>query len=366
MEIQAAVVRQPGGPFLQEKLQLAEPQADEVLVKVVATGLCHSDITASHFHFPPPPPVVLGHEGAGIVEKVGKNVTHVAPGDHVVLSFDSCGECNTCKSGHVAYCENFFLRNLNGKRPDGSDTLHGDQGAVGGCFFGQSSFADYALAHKRNTVKVRKDAPLELLGPLGCGIQTGAGAVLNVLKPAKGSSFALYGCGGVGLAALMGAKIAGCNPIIAIDKVPSRLELAKKLGATHIIDASKEDAVQVLTEKFSGMDFVVEASGVAPVIEQALKSTRGHGVCAILGVPNPAATININIMSTFSGKAVMGIIEGDADPHVFIPQMVDYYMDGKLPLDLLVKYYDFAKIDQAIKDSETGVTVKPILRMAHK
>jgi aryl-alcohol dehydrogenase len=365
MDIQAAVVRQPGGPFLQEKLKLDAPQPDEVLVRIVATGLCHSDITAMHFHFPPPPPVVLGHEGAGVVEKVGSNVTHVVPGDHVVLSFDSCGECANCKSGHVAYCENFFLRNLNGKRVDGTDTLHGEQGAVGGCFFGQSSFANYALAHKRNTVKVRKDAPLEMLGPLGCGIQTGAGAVLNVLKPEKGSSFALFGCGGVGLAALMGAKIAGCNPIVAIDKVPARLELAKKLGATHTIDASKEDAVKILTD-MGGMNYVIEATGVAPVIEQALQATRSHGVCGILGVPKPDATITVNIMHTFSGKSVIGIIEGDADPHVFIPYMVDKFMDGELPLDLMSKFYEFDQINQAVKDSESGLTVKPILRMAHK
>lgn len=365
MEIEAAVVRQPGGPFLHEHLTLDAPKPDEVLVRIVATGLCHSDITAMHFHFPPPPPVVLGHEGAGIVEKVGSNVTHVVPGDHVVLSFDSCGECANCKSGHVAYCENFFLRNLNGKRADGSETLQGAQGPVGGCFFGQSSFATYALAHKRNTVKVRKDAPLEILGPLGCGIQTGAGAVLNVLKPEKGSSFALFGCGAVGLAALMGAKIAGCDPIIAIDKVPSRLELAKKLGATRIIDASKEDPVKVLTET-GGVNYVIEATGVAAVVQQAVQVTRSHGVCGILGIPNPAATITINIMHTFMGKTVMGITEGDADPHVFIPYMVDKFMEGALPLDLLVKFYPFDEINKAVADSESGVTVKPILRMARK
>jgi len=362
MQIRAAVVRQPGGPFLQESLTLDAPLADEVLVKIVATGLCHSDITGMHFHFPPPPPVVLGHEGAGIVERVGANVTHVAPGDHVVLSFNSCGECANCKAGHVAYCDNFFVRNLNGRRPDGSDTLRAASGPVGGSFFGQSSFATYALAHKRNTVKVRKDAPLEMLGPLGCGIQTGAGAVLNVLKPQKGSSFALFGCGGVGLAALMGAKIAGCDPIVAVDKVASRLELAKKLGATHVIDASREDPVERLTG-MGGMQYVVEAAGIPAVIAQAIKAVRSHGVCAILGVPKPDATLTVNILQTFSGRTVMGIIEGDADPHVFIPYLVDKFIAGELPLDLLVKFYPFEDINKAVADSESGVTVKPILRM---
>jgi aryl-alcohol dehydrogenase len=364
MEVEAAVVRKPGGPFLQETLTLASPGPDEVLIKIVATGLCHSDITAMHFHFPPPPPVVLGHEGAGIVEKVGANVTHVAPGDHVVLSFNNCGECANCRAGHVAYCENFFLYNLNGKRVDGSETLHGKDGPVGGCFFGQSSFANYALAHKRNTVKVRKDAPLELLGPLGCGIQTGAGAVLNVLKPMPGSSFVLFGCGGVGLAALMAAKIAQCNPIIAVDKVPARLELATKLGATRVIDASRENAVEVINAG-GGAESVIEATGIPGVIAQATQVLRSRGVCGVLGVPPPDATITLNIMHTFSGRTVMGIIEGDADPHVFIPYLVDKFMQGELPLDLLSKFYAFGDINKAVADSESGATVKPILRMSH-
>jgi aryl-alcohol dehydrogenase len=363
MEVRAAVVRHPGGPFLQESLTLEAPLPDEVLVRIVATGLCHSDITAMHFHFPPPPPVVLGHEGAGIVEAVGADVTHVVPGDHVVLSFNSCGECANCAAGHVAYCDNFFARNLNGRRPDGSETLHASSGPVGGCFFGQSSFATHALAHKRNTVKVRKDAPLEMLGPLGCGIQTGAGAVLNVLKPERGSSFALFGCGGVGLAALMGARIAGCDPIVAVDRVASRLELAKSLGATLTIDASKEDPVRRLTG-MGGMKYVIEAAGIPSVMAQATQVVRSRGICAILGVAKPDATLTVNILQAFSGRTVMGIIEGDADPHVFIPFLVDKFMEGELPFDRLVKFYPFEQINKAVADSESGVTVKPILRMA--
>src|SRR3984957_16704089 len=300
MEIRAAVVRQPGGPFLQENLTLAAPQPDEVVVRIVATGLCHSDITAMHFHFPPPPPVVLGHEGAGIVDSVGANVTHVVPGDHVVLSFNSCGECVNCKAGHVAYCENFFPRNLKGCRSDGSDTLHGANGRVGGCFFGQSSFANYALAHKRNTVKVRKDAPLEL---------------------------------------------------------------ARKLGATHVIDASKEDPVARLTG-MGGMNYVIEAAGIPSVIAQAVQTTRSRGICGILGVVKPDATLTVNVLQAFSGRTIMGITEGDADPHVFIPYLVDKFMAGELPLDLLIRFYAFEEINKAVADSESGVTVKPILRMA--
>jgi aryl-alcohol dehydrogenase len=363
MEILAAVVRKAGGPFFQETLRLAEPRADEVLVKIVATGICHSDISVMRAFFPPAPPVVLGHEGAGIVECVGTAVTHVVPGDHVVLSFNSCGACDSCTSGHIAYCENFFACNLHGRRTDGSSTLEGPHGPVGGYYFGQSSFATYALANKRNTVKVSKDAPLELLGPLGCGIQTGAGAVLNVMKPKRDSFFAVFGCGGVGLAALMGAKIAGCNPIVAVDKVPHRLELAIKLGATRTINAGREDPVEIITG-LGGAQYVVEATGVPAVIEQATQVMRSRGVCAVLGGPPPEATVTLNALRTFSGHTLMGIIEGDADPHVFIPFLVEKFMAGELPIDVLSKFYRFEDINQAVLDSESGQTIKPILRMA--
>ena len=254
------------------------------------------------------------------------------------------------RSGSRGVLRQLLLRNLNGRRPDGSETLHASSGPVGGCFFGEPSFATYALAHKRNTVKVRKDAPLEMLGPLGCGIQTGAGAVLNVLKPERGSSFALFGCGGVGLAALMGARIAGCDPIVAVDKVPSRLELAKRLGATLVIDASKEDPVKRLTG-MGGMSYVIEAAGIASVIAQAMQVVRSHGICGILGVVKPDATLTVNILQAFSGRTVMGIIEGDADPHVFIPYLVDKFMAGEPPLDLLVRFYPFEEINKAVADS---------------
>ncbi|HLY55761.1 MAG TPA: NAD(P)-dependent alcohol dehydrogenase [Stellaceae bacterium] len=364
MKIEAAVVRQPGGPFLRERLALDTPREDEVLVRIVATGLCHSDIIAMHCHFPPPPPVVLGHEGAGVVERVGAAVTHLIPGDHVVLSFNSRGACPACAEDHPAYCQEFFPRNLHGRRVDGSPTLHSADGPVGGAFFGQSSFANFALANERNAVKVRKDAPLELLGPLGCGIQTGFGAVVNVLKPRPGSSFALFGCGGVGLAALMGAKLLGCDPIIAIDKVASRLELATRLGATRVIDAGTEDAAAALAG-LGGIDTVVEATGVPAVLAQAIQSTRTRGTCAVLGVPTPESTVTVNIMRSFSGRTVMGITEGDADPHVFIPYMVDRFMAGELPLDLLVKFYTLDEINQAVAESSSGLAIKPILLMPH-
>jgi len=362
LEIQAAVVRRSGGPFELETLALAEPRPDEVLVRIVAAGLCHTDMFIAEGPYPPAPPVVLGHEGAGVVEKVGAEVKGLAPGDHVVLSFDSCGVCRACESGHPVFCETYFEHNVAGCRLDGSHTLAGPDGPVAGCFLGQSSFATHALAHARNAVKVRKDAPLELLGPLGCGIQTGVGAVLNVMRPPRGASLAVFGCGAVGLAAVMGAKIAGCDPIIAVDKVPSRLALARELGATRVIDASQEDPVAILAEEGGGAQFVVEASGVPAVFAQALKSVRYGGFVGMLGGHPPDASLTLGLLDTFFGKTVMGIVEGDADPQSFIPYLVDRLMAGELPLEKLVAFYPLADINRAVADSLSGRTVKPILR----
>lgn len=363
MKIEAAVVREPGGPFLRETLTLAEPREDEVLVRIISTGLCHSDIISIGGEWPPGLPVVLGHEGAGVVVRIGANVDHVAPGDHVVLSYNTCGKCEACLDGRMAYCENFYSHNLGGCRPDGSGTLQTTEGDhVHGCYFGQSSFANYVIANRRNTVKVRQDAPLELLGPLGCGVLTGAGAVLNVLKPRAGSSFAVFGCGGVGLSALMAAKLSGCDPIIAVDRVPARLEIARELGATVVIDADREDPVKIIGA-LGGALHVVEATGITTVIEQAIEATRNGGDCALLGVAKQGASITLEINRVFPGKSLRGVIEGDADPQVFIPFLVDKFMAGEFPLDKLTSFYTLDTINDAVADSTSGVAIKPIIRM---
>src|SRR5438309_488089 len=238
VDVVAAVVKAKGEPFKIEQVQLDEPRADEVLVKVVGTGVCHTDLICRDQWYPVPLPAVLGHEGSGVVEAVGSAVTKVQPGDHVVLSFVSCGECVACKEGAPAYCGGLYDLNFSGLRPDKTTALSSGGSPVHGHFFGQSSFATYALAYERNVVKVDRTAPLELLGPLGCGIQTGAGAVLNSLHPDAGSSIVVFGVGSVGLAAVMAAHVAGCTTIVAVDLKPSRLEAAKRVGATHVIDPS--------------------------------------------------------------------------------------------------------------------------------
>ena len=247
MKTKAAVVFERSGKFSIEQLEISEPNDDEVLVRIAATGICHTDLAGREQYLPIPPtrafPAVFGHEGAGVVEKVGARVTKVKPGDHVALSWNSCGACPSCKSGNEPYCDNLFLYNFNGARPDGTTTLRKGDQVIYGSFFCQSSFANFALANERNIVKVRKDVPLEILGPLGCGIRTGAGAVMNTLRPSPGASIAIFGVGPVGMSALLASVVCGCTTIIAVDVIPERLEKAKEFGATHTINAKEVDPV---------------------------------------------------------------------------------------------------------------------------
>lgn len=366
-DFQAAVVRQKGGPFVIETASIAPPRHDEVLVRVVATGMCHTDMVARDQIYPVPQPIVLGHEGAGVVEAVGENVTKVAKGDHVVLSFHSCGTCRPCQEGHPAYCENFNDYNFAGSRPeDGSHALCGyDHKPLNDRFFGQSSFGAYAVANQRNVVKVRKDAPLELLGPLGCGIQTGAGTVLNALKVEPGSSFAAFGAGAVGLSAVMAAAATGATTIFAIDVVPSRLELALELGATHIVDSGKDDPVEAIRKVTGkGVDFAMDSTGIPAVIRNAVLALRPMGSAAIVGASKPGALLDLDANDLMqSVKSIRGVVEGDSVPDIFIPKLIDLYLAGRFPFDRLVKFYSLDRINEAAADSEKGGTLKPVIRI---
>ena len=273
-EIKAATIRRKGGPFQVENLFLSEPRSDEVLVRVAAVGMCHTDMVARDQLYDVPLPVVLGHEGSGMVEEIGAKVKKVAAGDHVVLTYMWCGHCKACLRGDLTYCENFYPLNFGGAREDGSTSTYTEQDASGTIhdhFFGQSSFGTFALAHERNVIKVPKDVPLELLGPLGCGIQTGAGAVMNSLKVSPGSSFAAFGGGAVGLSAVMAARVAGAGIIIAADVVASRLKLAVELGATHTVNSRETDPVEAVRGLTGGgVDFSLESSGRPAVLRQAI------------------------------------------------------------------------------------------------
>lgn len=367
-KIKAAVVRQKGGLFQIEDLVQGEPRSDEVLVRVVATGMCHTDMVARDQLYDVPLPVVLGHEGSGIVEKVGASVKKVAVGDHVVLTYMWCGHCKPCLHGDLTYCNNFYMLNFGGVREDGSiSTYKSDdkREPIHDHFFGQSSFGTFALVNERNVIKVPKDAPLELLGPLGCGIQTGAGAVMNALKVTPGSSFAAFGGGAVGLSAIMAARVAGATTIIAADVVPSRLALAMELGATHTVNSRETDPVEAVRKiTGGGADFTLESSGRPAVLRQAIDALSVRGTCGIVGAPalGTEASFDVNGVMT-TGKRIIGIVEGDSKPDLFIPALVELYTQGRFPFDKLVKFYSLDQINQAAEDSEKGITIKPIIRM---
>lgn len=366
MKIKAAVTYKKGNLTFDDNIELNDNlKSNQVLVKLVATGVCHTDSCALNQELPYPIPGVLGHEGSGIVEKIGPNVERVKVGDHVVLSFSSCCTCDNCKSGKPNLCDDMQKLNFGGRLKDGSTPLSKDGQEISN-FFGQSSFATYSVVDENNVVKVDKDVDLSLLGPLGCGFSTGAGTVLNKLKPEVGSTIAVYGTGAVGLSALMAARIAGCTKIIAVDIVQSRLDLALELGATHAINSTKVDVVEEIKKitNGKGSTYAVETTGVPVVFMNALHALSINGTVAQIGVAKAPVTIDLDVDIMQPSKTIVGVIEGEAVPAIFIPQLIEYYKSGRFPFDKLIKFYDFEEIEQAFKDSASGKTIKPILKIA--
>lgn len=366
ISIKAAVARTANADLTIEALTLEPPREDEILVRVVASGVCHTDLVVMSGNLPTPMPVVLGHEGAGIVEAVGAKVTKVKPGDSVVMTFNTCGSCPSCADDAMAYCYEFFPRNFFATRPDGTVALKAGGDGVHSNFFGQSSWATHALAHERNVVKVDATGDdLALMGPLACGIQTGAGTVMNALKVQSGKSFVCFGTGSVGLSAIMAAKVEGASTIIAVDMHDNRLALASELGATHGINAASGDVVARIKEiTGGGATYALDTTGLPAVIRQAADALAPRGKVAILGAPMPGSEIcldNTDFMST--GKTLMGVVEGESDGDTFIPKLVGLWKDGVFPFDKLVRFYAFEDINQAIHDSHAGTTIKPILKI---
>ncbi|MFF7640492.1 alcohol dehydrogenase catalytic domain-containing protein [Streptomyces canus] len=360
----AAVVESGGAPFTLSDVTLDEPGPREALVRMVATGLCHTDLGVASGGLPFPLPGVLGHEGAGVVEAVGPAVTGVAPGDHVVLSFTSCGACRNCDGGHPAYCAEWLPLNLlGGRRADGTSTISRDGEPLGGHFFGQSSFAERALVDERSLVKVDPDVPLESIAPLGCGVQTGVGAVWNVLKPVTGSTIVVLGAGAVGLSAVMAAALTPATTIVAVDRVGERLTLAKELGATHTIDAAAEnlgDALAAITGG-QGADGIVETTGNVAVLRQGVDALGARGTLVVVGAPPFGTEVSLDVNGLLGGKRVVGLTLGDAETQSFIPALVRLVKEGRLPLHRLISTYPFADIDQAVRDMGAGKAIKPVL-----
>ena len=360
--MKSAVLREYGGDLALVDVEPNGLQADEILVRIAGVGLCHTDLTAMNGVVPLPLPAVLGHEGAGIVEAVGDGVTTLAIGDHVVLSFDSCRQCPACRSGHPAYCELFAAMNYFGSRLDGTATLRAGDGDVHGSWFGQSSFGTHAVASARNAVKVDKDLPVELLGPLGCGLLTGAGAVLNVLRPEPGQSIGVWGMGTVGLAAVMAAKAAGCATIVAVDMNADRLSLAQEFGATHVFNPTEHtDLVWAITEQVGALHYTVEAVGLGSVIRQALETLRSPGTCVTLGLQSLENEISIDQGHLLIGRTLTGVIEGDADPHTFIPELIGLWRAGTFPFDKLIETFALDNVNDAVESLRAGRVVKPVL-----
>lgn len=360
MRATAAVVRTPGGPFTIEELEVSEPGAGEAVVSFTAAGICHTDLSAASI-LPAFGPLVLGHEGAGVVSAIGPGVDEVAVGDRVIASFGSCGSCSSCLHGRPAYCRDFIATNLSVGRADGTHAFTDDSGAaVGSHFFGQSSFASRAVVRVGNLVPVPDLIPLEIAGVLGCSVQTGVGAVLQALRPEPNSSILITGTGAVGLSAVMGAAIAGCHPIVALDTSEARLRTASEIGATHTLDGSApdvEEAARALAPH--GFDYSIDTTGVATVIRRAVSLLTTDGTCGLIGLADQEVTFALGDLLV--GRTVRGIIEGDAVPRDFIPRLIDLWQRGLLPFDSFLSTYPVTEINTAIDDLAASRTTKAVI-----
>ncbi|MFC9930692.1 NAD(P)-dependent alcohol dehydrogenase [Streptomyces sp. NPDC127190] len=359
MRTQAAVSHGPDTGFTIEDVEISDPRPDEILVRLTAVGICHTDL-AIKARMPAGVPAVYGHEGAGVVEATGADVTGVRAGDHVVLSYNSCGACARCAAGRRAYCERFIALNNAGRREDGSSVLSRPGGDVWSSFFGQSSFARHALATRENVVVVPRDTDLVTAAPMGCGFLTGAGSVVNLLRPTPGSSLVVYGVGGVGLAAVMAAAALGAGTVIAVDLSKERRTLATEVGATHALDGASEDLVEQIMEiTAGGATHGLDTTAVPGVIRNAALALAPLGSLVVVGLG--AGDIGLDVMDLIrGGKTVRGSIEGDANPHELVPLLLDWHAQGRFPADRVISTFAFQDIDEAVARMRTDV-VKPVL-----
>jgi aryl-alcohol dehydrogenase len=361
MQTRAAVVEGQGQPFTIAEVELDEPREDEVLVRMVATGLCHTDITMGHFLPAEMFPNVFGHEGAGVVERVGAGVRGLAEGDHVVMSFRSCRDCAKCRSGLVGYCDQTLLLNYMGMRMDGSTSMSRDGSPVFGNFFGQSSLAAHALAYADNCVKVDPGLDLSLVAPYGCGFQTGAGTVLNVIRPVPDDSLVVYGVGAVGLAAVAAAVAEGVESVVAVDPLESRRAVAQRFGATAVDPTEIENVVERVKELTGGgAAYAVDTTAIPAVVKQAQQSLAARGTLVALGLGAEEYTLDaIDLLQ--GGKTVTSSIEGDSDPQEMVPRLLAMRAAGTFPMDDLVTTYPADQVNQAVADVTSGAVVKPVL-----
>jgi alcohol dehydrogenase len=348
VRIQGAVLAQAGvpGPYAETRalevreIDLGDPGPGEVLVRVVAAGLCHSDLSVIDGSRIRPLPMLLGHEASGIVESIGRDVTDVAPGDHVVLSYvPSCGACVPCLSGRPALCEPAMVSNGAGTLRSGARRLRAvDDDAPLNHHLGVSAFADHAVVSQSSLVRVDPEADLALAAVLGCAVLTGVGAFVNTASPRPGSSAVVFGLGGVGLSAVMGARLAGCHPIVAVDIVDAKLELAGELGATHVVRADDPDALARIREiTGGGGETVVEAVGRVAVLEMAFDATARGGTTVAAGLPAPDKVISLSPLRLVAEERTLkGSYMGSGVPRRDVPRLLALARSGRLPIERLV------------------------------
>ncbi len=368
MQASAALMPEQHGRWTIESLEVAEPGPNEVLVRVIASGICQTDVHARDGFFAIPYPAVFGHEGAGVVETVGSAVTSLKPGDHVIMANPSCGECPDCLLGYETYCANAPQLKQSGFRADGSSlSFSRGEESVYGSFFQQSSFASYTLATERNTIRVPSDAPLDVAAAFPCGVNTGAGAVLNVLKPNPGDSYVAFGTGTVGFAGLMAAQLSGCDPIIAVDLFDDRLALARELGATHTVHAEDPNLVQEVRSLAGhrGANHCLEAAGAPEALRAAVEVLAPRGTACLVGSARAGTDVALEMPTIQQGRIVRGCVQGESDVQAFLPTLIDLFQNGKLPIDRLVHYYDHADINDAVSDMLAGTTIKAVLRIGN-
>ncbi|WP_017615636.1 NAD(P)-dependent alcohol dehydrogenase [Nocardiopsis salina] len=364
MDVTAAVARAPHQDLSIEQVTLDDVRANEVRVRMVASGVCHTDQLVRDQVYPTPLPAVLGHEGAGIVEAVGSAVTTVETGDHVLLAAAFCGKCRRCRSGEVAYCENLFAADFGGRRTDGSTAFSAGTETISSHFFGQSSFSSYSNVVEESLVKVSPDVPLETAAPLGCGIQTGAGAVLNELRPNPGSSLVVIGTGAVGAAAVMAGAVAHCEQIIAVDIHSERLEMAREFGATDTVNTRETDLTEEILRITDGLgaDHVLDTTARPEVMRQGADALAHRGTFGLVGAAAPGTEVPFEIgKSLVKGWTFKTIVQGGSVPQVFIPRLIWLWQQGLFPFDKLVGHYDLGEINNCFRDSESSATVKPVV-----
>lgn len=340
-----------------ESLRLDDIRAGEVLVRIGAAGICHTDEIYVDGSRPSPFPVVVGHESAGDVVAVGLGVSQVEIGARVALSFSSCGVCSACQLGRPSYCVNFRALNSGfGGTRSGAAYLSTLSGApVTGGFFGQSSFATHVITSPRNLVPIADSVPFHIAAPLGCGVQTGAGAVLNTLKIRPGESVIVFGVGGVGISAVMAAVVAGAGRIVAVDPQEQRRALALSLGATSVVGPDAVDALP------GGFDYAIDTSGRPESIRAALAATHNTGAVALIASGPVGTDISLPLRDLIVGRSIRGLVEGDSVPQLFIPALLDLWQAGRFPVDALITTFAHTDLNEAMRAMHDGAVTKAVI-----